>query len=443
MSQLTERLGDFACALAAQPLSAEVTHHAKRAVIDWYAALLPGLIEAPATHLCSVLATELDQGPARLATGRSASARAAALIQGSASHAVEFDDIFREAIYHPGAPTISAVWALAQALGADGARTLRAIVAGYEISTRIGAALGRAHYRFWHNTGTVGCFGAASACASLLGLDATRHAHALATVGTFAAGLQQAFRMDSMSKPLHAGRAAESGQMAALMAQAGITGSLDIFEGEAGLGHAMSDGPDWTRAMASLGEHFNITEMTFKNHGCCGHTFAAIDGTLALKEKLACPIESIERVRIRTYGPALAVAGNPDPVTAAQARFSLPFVIATALRFGSVRLAAFSEERLRDPLTRALMKRIDIGIDPELDAAFPGQRAARVQFELSDGRCETWLQPTRKGDPDAPLSDTELEAKFMELASPVVGEEQARARLAGLWSLDAATRIEA
>ena len=439
---LTERLARFATGLADSDLSAPVVHHAKRAVIDWYAALLPGLVEAPALQLQQMLASELDQGPARLALGRAASVRAAALIQGSASHAVEFDDIYREAIYHPGAPTISAAWALAQARGSDGLTLLRAIVAGYEVSTRIGAALGRAHYRYWHNTGTVGCFGAASACASLLALDASAHAHALATVGTFAAGLQQAFRMDSMSKPLHAGRAAESGLSAAMMAQVGITGSLDILEGEAGMGRAMSDGPDWAVALSTLGTHYNITEMTFKNHGCCGHTFAAIDGTLALAQQLAVRPEALRRVHISTYGPALAVAGNADPVTAAEARFSLPYVIATALRFGSVRLAAFSAERLADPDTRSLMRRIELAVDPELDAAFPGQRAARVRFELADGRTAEWLQPTRKGDPDAPLSDDELSAKFIELAAPVLGEAAAQTRLQALWRLDTATRID-
>jgi 2-methylcitrate dehydratase PrpD len=204
----------------------------------------------------------------------------------------------------------------------------------------------------------------------------------------------------------------------------------------------MSDGPDWEAALATLGSRYNITEMTFKNHGCCGHTFAAIDGTLALAQQLAVDPETIRSVRICTYGPALAVAGNPDPVTAAEARFSLPYVIATALRFGSVRLVAFSPERLADPKTRALMRRIELAVDPELDAAFPGQRAARVRLELADGRTAEWLQPTRKGDPDAPLTDAELSAKFLELAAPVIGESAAQARLATLWALESAQRID-
>ncbi len=433
---IARRFADYASALRAHELAPEVIHHAKRAVIDWYAALLPGLIEAPAPLLEQAFVDELDRGAARLALGRAATPRAAALIQGSAAHTVEFDDIYREAIYHPGAPTIAAAWALAQARRTRGPDLIAAIVAGYEVSTRIGEALGRRHYKFWHNTGTVGAFGAASACAHLLGLDATKHAHALATVGTFAAGLQQAFRMDSMSKPLHAGRAAEAGLSAAQMAACGITGSLDILEGEAGMGRAMSDGPDWAPVVATLGTRFNITRMTFKNHGCCGHTFAAIDGALALQQAMGVSAASIRRVRVATYAAALEVAGNPTPVTAAEARFSLPYVIATALTRGSVRLDAFSASALADPERRALMTRIELAVDPELDAAFPGQRAARLTIETLDGRSDTYLQPTRKGDPEAPLTDRDLDDKFIELAGPVVGADHARVLLDRLWRLD-------
>src|SRR5438552_13113072 len=158
--------------------------------------------------------------------------------------------------------------------------------------------MGRAHYKYWHNTGTIGCFGAAGAAAELLGLDAKRFAHALATAATFSSGLQQAFRMDSMSKPLHAGRAAESGVTAALAAGEGVTGSHDVLEGEAGFGRAMGDNPDWEKALAGLGRDFHLTRMTFKYHACCGHTFAAIDGTLALQENHNLRPEEIQHIDV-------------------------------------------------------------------------------------------------------------------------------------------------
>jgi 2-methylcitrate dehydratase PrpD len=438
---VVERLAAWAEASRGAPLAPEVLHHAKRAVIDWYAALLPGAVVAPAVLLEKSLSEELDRGGARLALGRQATARAAALINGSAAHTVEVDDIFRDGIYHPGAPTIPAAWALAQAAGASGAQFLRAVVVGYEISTRIGAAMGKTHYKYWHNTGTIGAFGACAASAELLGLDAKRFAHALATVTTFAAALQQAFRMDSMSKPLHAGRAAEAGVTAALAAKEGVTGSLDVIEGEAGFGRAMADGPDWDKAFATLGKEFNICRMTFKNHTCCGHTFAAIDGALALQSRMKIAAHDIERIRVGSYRAAKEVSGYESPATPAEARFSLKYVVATALTHGSVRLAAFEPARLQDPNTRSLMEKISVSIDPELDAAFPRQRAARVAFETRDGRREELLQPTRIGDPEAPLSDAQLDAKYLELAGPVLGEARARKLLADLWTLDQARAV--
>src|SRR6266404_7815936 len=331
--RVVERYARWAAGWRSQPIPAEVVHHARRAVIDWHAAFYPGTVVPPATLLKRALG--------------SSDARTVALLNGSAAHTVEVDDIYRDGIYHPGAPTIAA----AHALGFERPNFLRAVIVGYEISTRIGALMGRAHYQYWHNTGTIGCFGAAAAAAELLKLDAKQFAHALATVATFAAALQQAFRMDSMSKPLHAGRAAEAGVTAALAAREGVTGSLDVLEGEAGFGRAMGDNPDWEKALVGLGRDFHITRMTFKNHACCGHTFAAIDGALALKAKLGVAPADIQRVDIGTYRAGVEVAHYEKPRTPAEARFSLRYVVATALTHGSVRLAAFEPPRLHDPTT--------------------------------------------------------------------------------------------
>jgi 2-methylcitrate dehydratase PrpD len=443
MAYVVERFASWAERFRGEALTPELLHHAKRAVIDLHAAMISGAVAPPATLLERSLTEELDRGDARLALGRRATTRAAALINGAAAHTTEVDDIFRDGIFHPGAPTIPAALAIAQARGASGADFLRAVIVGYEISTRIGAAMGRAHYRYWHNTGTIGCYGACAAAAELLGLDAARCAHALATVATFAAGLQQAFRMDSMSKPLHAGRAAEAGITAALAAAEGVTGSLDVLEGEAGFGRAMGDGPDWDTALATLGRDFHIARMTVKNHACCGHTFAAIDGALALQAKMGVAAADIRRVEIGTYKAALEVAGYEAPRTAAEGRFSLKYVVATALAHGSVRLAAFAPDRLDDAATRALMNKVEVAVDPALDAAFPAQRAARVAIETRAGGRETFLQPTRIGDPDAPLSDAQLEEKYRELAAPVLGTPRAQALLERLWRLDALASLNA
>ena len=409
---LVERFADWAVSFREKTLEKAVIHHARRAVIDWHAALYPGMVVPPVTLMKKAFA------------GESESPRLKALIEGTAAHTVEVDDIYRDGIYHPGAPTIAASRALTE--------KLRPIVVGYEISTRIGAAMGKAHYKHWHNTGTIGCFGAAAAAAEALELDRKQFAHALATVTTFAAGLQQAFRMDSMSKPLHAGRAASAGVEAALMAREGVTGSLDVMSGFAA---AMGDKPDWEKGFATLGRDFHITQMTFKNHACCGHTFAAIDGALELKKRMQVKPEDIEQIEVATYKAGLEVAHYEEPRTPAEGRFSLKYVVATALSHGSVRLAAFEPGRLADRVTGDLMKKIRTTVDPELEAAFPAKRAARVAIRAR-GKREEWLQPTRVGDPDAPLSDRMLEEKYFELVTPVLGKAKASELLERLWRLE-------
>lgn len=431
----TEVLAAFAAGLAGKPLPQEVIHHAERAVIDWYASLYPGLGCKAVRILEQVLDDGLDRGPARLASGRPATARTAALIHGTAAHAAEVDDSFRDAMYHPGAATIAAALAASQAARVDGLSFLRAVVAGYEVSTRIGVVMGREHYRYWHNTGTVGTFGAACAGGVLLRLDASAMAHALALAATFAAGLQQSFRGETMAKPLHAGRAAEAGLLAAELAARGMRSSLDVLDGEAGFGHAMGTGPDWSGIGATLGRDFHITRVTFKNHVGCGHTFPAIDGALASQQRHGFSHEDVDELRLGVYRPALEIAGHVDPHTAAEARFSLHYMVATALVHGSVRLSAFEPARLHDPATRALMRRIRVSLDAQVDAAFPGRRSARVEVVLRDGRRFEHLQPDRKGDPELPLSDADLDSKLLELASPVISEARARALLARLWTL--------
>jgi 2-methylcitrate dehydratase PrpD len=437
MPTVVERFAAYAASVQAAALPPEALHAATRCLVDWFAATIPGGIEPPATLLTEAFVEEIDHGRAQLVpSGRRATARAAAFINGAASHTIEFDDIYRDAIYHPGVVTVPAALALAQSRGLSGAALLRAIVAGYEVGTRIGVAVNPAHYEFWHTTGTVGCFGAAAAAASALGLDAGRTAHAIANAGTMAAGLQQAFRADCMGKPLHAGHGAEVGVTTALAAERGVTGALDILEGARGFGQAMSRNVDWEAALATLGTRFHIASMTQKNHAACGHIHAAIDAVLALREKHHLTEESVKRVTARTYGKALEVAGNTEARTVFEAKFSLPYCLAAAMVVGSVRVDAFTDERLKDPAIRRLMSRVEMAVEPKLDAAFPSQRAAVVEIETSDGRHFSHYAPTRKGDPDSPLSDAELNDKARELIAPLLGAAATAALLDALWNIE-------
>lgn len=439
MTTLIEQLADYSVSEANSTLRGDVRHHAKRAVLDWFAALYPGTREPVAQRLAQSYADEHGTGRSSLpGYGATALPTTAGWINGTSSHAVEFDDIFKDAIYHPGVPTVSAALAVGEHIGASGEDFLRAVVVGYEISTRIGAAVQPSHYHFFHTTGTIGCFASAAAAAFLLApKDRLVMAHALATAGSFAAGLQQAFRSDSMTKALHGGHAASAGITAARAAASGVTGALDILEGEVGFGAAMSIDPQWHKVTEGLGSSYNITRITQKTHCCCGHTFAAIDAVQLLREQLSQnERDQVVRIEVDTYKTALDVTGNYEPVSAYQAKFSMPYVLVQALRYGSVRLEAFSDARLEEPASREMMQKVVMTACPELTRQFPLARAARVRLVLQDGRVLEHFSPFRKGDPEAPLTDLELEQKFAELVTPVIGSDATRWLGSQIWKLE-------
>jgi 2-methylcitrate dehydratase PrpD len=321
-------------------------------------------------------------------------------------------------------------------MGSSGKELIAGVVAGYEVSNRIAAAVQPAHYDYWHTTGTVGAFGAAVAAAKLMNLTAAQTKHAIGNAATMAAALQQAFRSDAMSKPLHAGRAAETGVLCAQMAAAGVTGADEMLEGPRGFGNAMSRDVDWETAFANLGDDYTITRMTQKNHCCCGHTFAAIDSVLALREQAELNIDTVQKIYIGSYGKAAEVCGNRDPQTAFEAKFSLAYVVAIAALKGSVRLAAFSDEWLQNEDVRKLMERIEITVDEKAEAVFPSFRSATVEIELADGKRINHHSPTRRGDPDSPLSDSEIEHKFKELTAPLMDADTQDAVISKIWALE-------
>jgi 2-methylcitrate dehydratase PrpD len=239
-----------------------------------------------------------------------------------------------------------------------------------------------------------------------------------------------------MTKPLHAGHAAWVGVAAATGAAHGVTGALDVLEGPAGFIAALSQVAPSPQFTEGLGERYNIMEVTQKNHGCCGHTFSSIDSALLLREQNNLDPSQIRSIAIDTAQIPINVTGNFAPRTEYEAKFSLPYVVAHALLYGSVRLNAFTAERIADPAIRNLMSKITLQADAEMTAKFPGMRSARVAITMADGRRFEHFQPHRKGDPESPLSDAELNDKFYELTSPVIGRQAAAQLLDQLWNME-------
>lgn len=398
-------------------LSPQVEWATRRALLDWFATTLPGCMEPPASMLVAALSDETSPGQAICyVDGTSRSARQAALINAVASHIVEFDDIFKDGGYHPGSPTIAAALAVAQHRQVSLERLHRAIVAGYEVGCRVSLAIQPSHYAFWHTTATVGTIGAAVASAALLGCDASGIGHAIALASSFAGGHQQNLTDEGMAKAMHPGHAADAGLLAAKAARAGMTGSLASLAGAKGFAAATSaSSGNWEMALDGLGDWTPITRMTIKAHGCCGHIFPAIDAIKALQNDPGFTPEDVVRIHVDGYAATSQMCNRPEAQSAQDARFSIQYCLAAQIVLGAVRLEAFGAAALSDPRIRQLMPRISVSEDAELAAAYPSQRMAKIALTLRDGRVVTHFQKTRKGDPEDPLTDDELVAKFLEL----------------------------
>ncbi len=407
-------------------LTPQLEAAARRALLDWFATMLPGSNQE--TSLALLRAVELEDAPGRAvcyADGATRSPRAAALLNATASHIVEFDDIFRDGGYHPGSSTIAAALALAQHLSRPLGDLHRAIIGGYDVGCRISLAVQPSHYAFWHTTATIGTMGSAVACAMLLKCDAEKIAHAISLASSFAGGHQQNLKNGGMAKALHAGHAAEAGMLAAFAAASGMTGSPDALHGKTGYAAATSASMgDWATALKGLGERNPIEQMTIKNHGCCGHIFPAIDGLRLMRQRHGFTWSDIRSITIDGYDATKSMCDRPDPKNAADARFSTQYCIAADMVLGAVRLSAFEDAALDNPDIRALMPNVSVNVDPTLASLYPKQRMAKLAVQLKDGRYFDHLQETRKGDPENPLSLEELVQKFDELAGSVLTKPQ-------------------
>ncbi len=338
----------------------------------------------------------------------------AALVNGTASHAFELDD-YHNAKLHPGAVVVPAAIAIAERLNSTGTELVTALAAGYEVMIRTSLALNpsAARLRGWHLTGVCGPFGAAAACASLMKLNAEQTAWALGLAGTQGAGLW-AFNADgTMSKRLHAGKAAHSGVLAAELAQLGFSGPTQIYETEdGGVLKAFSDASDPAPLTQDLGAVYHLDKTSIKPYACCGSTHSYIDAALALRKKFGAPWDSGRRVRVGTAKVVDVQCGfDYVPSTVLNAQMSLRYTIAVALLEGQALPAQFADAKLADPKITAVAGKMELVPDPELDKLYPRDFPGWVEVE-NRGKWERAYIKNPTGSVHSPIDARGITEKF-------------------------------
>src|SRR5205814_1828478 len=381
-TKLTRTLAAQASAVTYEALPEPVRELARQCVLDYYGVALAGADDPLATILLDELA---EAGGAAQASiiGHQAKlpALSAALVNGAIGHALDYDDVNLAMPGHPSVAILPGLVALAEQRHSTGREVIAAFVAGYETACRVGMALRPGHYGSgFHATGTVGAFGAAAACARLLGLDAEATAQALGIAGTQAAGLKSQF--GPMCKPFHAGKAAQNGLLAARLAARGFSSRADIIECVQGF--ALTHGPDFSpeAALATPEAGLHLFANLFKYHAACYLTHAPIECARQLREQHRLTPEAITGITLRLDTSCERVCNIPAPVDGLQSKFSLRQTVAMALAgVDTASLGAYSAENARDPALMGLRERIEI----EWQNSWP-QTLTELDIEVTDGK---------------------------------------------------------
>jgi 2-methylcitrate dehydratase PrpD len=419
----TLRLGD---------LPAEALAVARHCLLDWLGCALAGTREP----LSAILRDEIGgtAGEASLIGGGRAAARDAALVNGAAGHALDFDDTHTGMGGHPTAPVLPAALALAESRGATGAALLAAFVAGLEVECRLGLYMGAEHYRLgWHSTGTLGTVGAAAAAAHLLELDETRWRQALGIAATQAAGLKASF--GTMAKPLHAGNAARNGLFAAQIAARGFVGAPDAIDAPQGLAAAAANGRADAEKLHGAGDRFLIIDTLFKYHAACYLTHAGINAASSLRGAIEPAV--IESVELRVNPSLLSVCAIPEPRTGLELKFSLRGTTAMALLgVETADLASFSDAQARGAALVRLRDRVRLVTDPSL-------ASTRAIVSVA-GQGEQRRAEYDSGLPERDLGRQwqRLLAKFRGLATPIIGARAAEHVIATVATIEQADSLK-
>jgi 2-methylcitrate dehydratase PrpD len=371
-------------------------------------------------------------------TDRRLSAPHAALVNGTLVQSFELDDVHRAGVLHVGAVTLPALIAVAELRsGMSGRDFLRAAVAGYEIGPRVGLCMGPEHIgQGWHSGATVGVFSAAAGAAAGLRLSPDQTVHALGIAGTQAAGLMAA-QYGAMVKRMHAGRASQSGLYGALLAEAGFTGIVDVFESEyGGFCTTFSRSHDRFRLAeltSGLGERFETMGVALKFYSCVGSNHTSLDAIRTIAARRPFRPDEVARIVIHGSQATVDHVGWPyKPQGLTSAQMNLPFCVATLLAEGDVFVDQFSEAVVTDERRMALARKVEVVHDPAITARGAKLRhMVRVEVSLSDGTHESETVEAPRGSEQKFASAADVVEKFRKLARRTCSDAEA-ARIAEL-----------
>jgi 2-methylcitrate dehydratase PrpD len=430
---VTRALAEQAQVLGGTGLAPDIRALARQCVLDYLGVTLAGASQP----LTTLLLAELDEQsgrPEATIIGHSARlpATSAALVNGTAGHALDFDDVNMAMPGHPSVAILPALLALAEVHGVSGEALIAAFVAGYELQCRIGMTIAPSHYDGlgFHATATIGSFGAAAACAHLLCLDADTFTTAIGIAGTQAAGLKSMF--GTMCKPLHAGKAAYHGLLAAKLAARGFTSRTDVLECAQGFARTHSTAFHPERALVDPPGGFYLRDNLFKYHAACYLTHAPIEAANKLRKQYDIRPEQVTRITLRLDEAADRICNIPAPRTGLEAKFSLRLTTAMALvGMDTGGLSGYSDATAADPVLVGLRDKVAFDF-----RAGHGHTKAEVTLDLTDGRHVTASHDAGVPAADIAEQGRRLEAKFISLSEPILGP----GRAAGL--LEAVNRLD-
>lgn len=414
----------------AEEIPEEIYEHAKYALLDYFAVTIEGAND-PLVKILIDYTNSLGGNPQAKVIGhrQRQSVAHAALINGAAAHALDYDDTLASFFGHPSVTIFPALLALAEWKELSGRDLLTAYLVGLQAGAVIGSSAGIAHYMAgWHATSTIGHFASAAACARLLKLSTLQTQFALGIAGTRSSGLKRVF--GSMCKPYHAGLAAEAGLTAALLAQMGFESAPDILEGEHGFFKCLKGEPHMEMA-EKLGAQWEVTNLAQKYHASCHATHSPIEAALALVVEYKLKTDNIKTIRVNVSQLSLDAASHMKPNTGLQGKFSIPFCIASALIFGATGSSAFTTENVNDAEISSFMKKITVHLDSSVASL-----GAIVEIKTFDGGTYSKQLNILNQIPSLEIKRVKIKKKYDDICQPLLGKTSSDAVVESIIDFD-------